>query len=302
MPPHLKIRVPATSANLGPGFDGLGMALNLFNDFIVTPKESGANTITGRGTCEGIGGADNIFFTAFRRVCKLAGAPAPKIDVVVKGRIPVARGLGSSATAIVAGAMGANAILGSPLTPEELVLAMAQEEGHPDNVAPAFHGGLTASVFTGDHLFTHVYRPHPSWRVVLLIPGYQLSTEKARAAIPKMVPHRDAVFNLTRVPLVLDAILTGDAEELRHVLDDRLHEPYRKRLIKGYDTIRRAALDAGAAAVYLSGAGPSMAALCKGKPSAERVSLALAKSVKFGNDIVTLKPWPNGAVAAGVRA
>ncbi len=276
--PTLKIRVPASTSNLGPGFDGLGMALNLFNDFLVKPKKTGQNRIVGRGTCEGLRGGRNIFFDSMRRVSAMAGRACPKVDVEVKGGVPVARGLGSSATAIVAGALAANVLLGSPFGPEELMLPMLKVEGHPDNLAPALFGSLTASAVTPSQVLVHRYSPHRDWRVALLIPNYELSTAKARQAIPKKVPHRDAVFNLTRVPLIIDALIAGDGDELRMLVDDRLHEPYRKKLIKRYEQIRKAALDAGASAVYLSGAGPTMAALCLGERRAGRVARRMARA------------------------
>jgi homoserine kinase len=274
----VRIRVPATSANLGPGFDALGLALNLFNEFRVAP--AARNWIEGRGTCGGILGGGGIFFSAFRRAFKAADARAPKVEVTVEGRVPVARGLGSSATAIVAGVLAANAFLGSPFSVAELVSLAAQEEGHPDNVAPAILGGLVAAMMEDDRTLARRYRPHSRWRVALLIPEYPLSTDKARKAIPKKIAHRDAVFNLTRVPFVLDALVRGDGEQLSLAVRDRLHEPYRRKLIRGYAAIRESATKAGAAAVYLSGAGPTMAALCLGMAAAERAARAMRWAVR----------------------
>lgn len=294
----LHIRVPATTANLGPGFDCLGLALELYNDFKIIPFEKGPSVIVGRGACAGLQGAENIFFAALRRVCKMAGAKPMPLRVEVDGRVPMARGLGSSATAIVAGAMAANRLLGDPLRPAELLLAMTREEGHPDNVAPAFFGGLTAAVDFGDRVLVKGEDLHPDWRLAVLIPDYPLSTEKARKAIPPKIPVRDAVFNLTRLPFIMDCLAEGWTEDLGPLLEDRIHEPYRKKLIKGYDAIRMAAREAGAAAVYLSGAGPTMAAFCLGARAAKRVSAAMlgvAKAKGFAAEAPVLRPSRKGA-------
>lgn len=300
------IRVPATTANLGPGFDCLGMALDLCNDFAFRVGGGSPGGLTGQGTCAGLEtGEDNMVHRAMERVREVAAARGrgavralPPVRISVTGRVPVSRGLGSSATAIVAGVVAAGRLLGARVKPEDLLLAATIEEGHPDNVAPALLGSLATSVWPGGRVISRVSTPHPSWRLALLIPGYELSTKKARAAIPAKIPHRDAVFNLTRVPAVVDALERGDARDLRDVMEDRLHEPYRRGLIRGYDEIRAAATEAGAAAVYLSGAGPTMAAFCKGQARARRAAQAMAEAVRnmdFPAEAITLRPRPTGA-------
>lgn len=297
-PAPFRVRVPASTSNLGPGFDCLGMAVNLSNVFHVTPLARGANAIAGRGTCEAIRGRSNVFFRAMRAVGRLTGGSPLPVQVMVEGKVPVARGLGSSATAIVAGALAANHLLGSPLEPADLLPLLVKLEGHPDNVAPALLGGLTASARIGRDIVVHGYRPHRAWRLAILIPDYELSTETARAAIPAQVPHADAVFNLTRVPLILDALTTGDADALAMVMEDRLHEPYRRPLVARYDAIRKAARRAGAAGVYLSGAGPAMAAFCLGEPCAREVAAAMLGALgrsAGGAAATVLKPADRGA-------
>jgi homoserine kinase len=174
---------------------------------------------------------------------------------------------------------------------------MTEIEGHPDNVAPALFGGLTASAVVDSGIIVHAHRPDPRWLLALLIPSYELPTAEARKAIPRMIPHKDAVFNLTRLPFVIDAIVDGDADVLGRVLDDRLHEPYRKKFIKGFDAIRRAGVHAGAAAVFLSGAGPTMAAFCQGQTVAERVARAMDRASSFdpSHTTMVLKPRLRGA-------
>jgi homoserine kinase len=146
-------------------------------------------------------------------------------------------------------------------------------------------------------VIVHVYRPHPSWLLAVLIPGFELPTREARKAIPKRIAHADAVFNLTRLPFVIDSIVDGDADVLHRVMDDRLHEPYRKRFIEGFDRIRVAGLRAGSPAVYLSGAGPTIAAFCQGGPAAERVRKAMSRAAAFdpNHQALVLRPHLKGA-------
>lgn len=298
-PSAVKVSVPATSANLGPGFDCLGIALNLMNDFRVEVKAQGEDEFIGTGTSAGVGAGPNLFTTSMDAVYRAAKRKRPPVLVRAHGRVPLARGLGSSATAIVGGVVAANALLGGRFAQEDLLQIATEVEGHPDNVAPALLGSLTASARTEEGVITHVYRPHRDWRVVLLIPSYELSTSKARRAIPKKIPHTDAVANLSRIPLLIDALVAGDANELRLVMGDRLHEPYRKKLIEGFNEIKAAALKAGAGGVYLSGAGPTIAALCLGEKAAKKVARAMAKASKKidpKHETLVLRPRSRGAI------
>jgi homoserine kinase len=210
----------------------------------------------------------------------------------------MARGLGSSATGVVAGALAANRLLGDPLSLDEILALVVGVEGHPDNVSPALLGALTASARIGAATLTHQYQPHPDWRLALHVPAYALSTALARAALPARVPLADAVFNLTRTPLIVDTLVSGDARELAALLEDRLHEPYRRRSIHRYAAIRKAALEAGGAAVFLSGAGPTMAAFCMGDRAARRVAdamLAAAPRRSGAARALVLRPSLKGA-------
>lgn len=294
---RVKVSVPATTANLGPGYDTLGLALDLSNEFTVTRLGREDDRTIGRGTCEKLHGGANVFHEAMDRIYRMARRKRPKVQVEIDGKVPIGRGLGSSATAVVGGALTANAMLGSPFNAEELIGPVAEIEGHPDNVAPALFGSLTAAVTTPQGVIVHVYRPHTTWHLAVLIPSFELPTGEARKAIPKRVPHADAVFNLTRIPFVIDAITEGDSDVLHRIMEDRLHEPYRKKFIKGYDRIRVAGLRAGAPAVYLSGAGPTLAAFCAGKSIAERVRKAMSRAASFdpNHKSMVLKPNLKGA-------
>lgn len=259
---RILIRVPASTSNLGPGFDCVGLALNLYNDFTVRPLTDEPSRLEGRGTCQGLNGDGNHFFKTMERVGKKAGLAVPPVEVVVDGAVPLGSGLGSSATACVAGALAANYYLGGPLAAEELLQVLIDMEGHPDNVTPALMGGLTVTAVDKQGPLVHVYEPNPSWRYVVIVPDYSLSTRKMRTLLPAKVPIEDAVYNISRVPLVLDALVQGDGPMLRRALSDRIHEDNRSARIKRYRRMRRAAFDAGAAAVFVSGSGPTVAAVC----------------------------------------
>jgi homoserine kinase len=301
----LVVRVPASTSNLGPGFDTLGLALNLFSDYTVRVIGDGESRLEGRagGAGEKLKLKDCPFFPMLERIFELAGRPAPAVEVTLQGDVPLGMGLGWSGAARIAGALAANTLLGSPFSIEELHVHLIEAEGHPDNVTPSLFGGLTATVMTRQGPLTHVYQPSPVWRLAILIPSYTLATAKARRALPRQVPLADAIFNLSRVPFVLDALVAGDAVELSRVMEDRLHEPYRSELIKRHGKLARAAREAGAAAVFISGAGPALAALCKGEAEARRAlkaMLEITEGAKFTASGLLLRPETQGARVAEV--
>ncbi len=272
MTPAFRAQVPASTANLGPGFDTLGLALDLHN--FVALRESG----TGRLEMRIAGEADtslvardehNLVFRAARRVFELAGRVFPPVALDLEINAPLARGLGSSASAIVGGMAVANAWLGHPLDADTLLAEMVAMEGHPDNVVACARGGLVACANCNGRVIFEQYHPADSLRFVLLIPDYELPTAKARMVIPKSVPFRDAVFNVSRVALVVERLRSGRIQDLALVMDDRLHQPYRRELVRHYDIIVAEAERAGAGAVALSGAGPTMLAVCEENRAAD---------------------------------
>lgn len=265
MNPTIRVRVPATTANLGPGFDTLGLALGLLN--VVEIRQSGESglriTVGGEADASMLPTDEhNLVFRALRRVFELAGVKPGGLDLKLTVHAPMGRGLGSSASAIVAGMAGASALLGDAIPPARLLDEMVLMEGHPDNVVACVRGGLVACAKSGDGVIHERFVPHPSLRYVVLIPDYELPTAKSRMAIPKSIPFRDAVFNVSRVPLVIERLRTGRLDDLAVLMDDRLHQPYRKPLVQGYDLVASEAERAGAGAVVLSGAGPTMLAVC----------------------------------------
>lgn len=260
----LKVKVPATSANLGPGFDCLGLSLSLYNHFTVAERSDGRSMTRADG--EGVealaGPGDNMVLRAARRLYAAAGREFPGWDLEIAAAIPPARGLGSSASAVVGGLTAANALMGNPFSAEEILAHASAIEGHPDNVAPAFRGGLTVAFAGPDGVIARSLEA-AAWPVfVVAVPEFALATEMARNALPPVVSREDAVYNIARVTLLTTALAAGRLEWLAEALGDRLHEPYRRPLVPGMAAVSAAALEAGAWGVTLSGAGPTLLGWC----------------------------------------
>ena len=276
------VDVPATTANLGPGFDCLGAALDLNNRFAMRRIEGGGERfeliIEGAEGSHLRGGPENLVYRAAQRVWKAAGLEPVALEARVRLAVPPARGLGSSATAIVAGLMGANALVGEPLSKEKLLELAIDIEGHPDNVVPSLLGGLCMTAKAASQRWRVVRCEWtPSVKAVVAIPSIRLSTSEARRAMPKAIPVGDAVVNLGALTLLLQGLRTGNGDLISDGMHDRLHEPYRWRLIKGGDQVKQAAMDAGAWGCAISGAGPSVLALCE-EDKGPAVSRAMVKA------------------------
>ena len=276
------VDVPATTANLGPGFDCLGAALDLNNRFAMRRIEGGGERfeliIEGTEGSHLRGGPENLVYRAAQRVWKAAGLEPVALEARVRLAVPPARGLGSSATAIVAGLMGANALVGEPLSKEKLLELAIDIEGHPDNVVPSLLGGLCMTAKAASQRWRVVRCEWtPSVKAVVAIPSIRLSTSEARRAMPKAIPVGDAVVNLGALTLLLQGLRTGNGDLIADGMHDRLHEPYRWRLIKGGDEVKQAAMDAGAWGCAISGAGPSVLALCA-EDKGPAVSRAMVKA------------------------
>lgn len=256
----ITVRVPATIANFGPAFDVLGLAVALHNTVDAAPADAPWVEVHGEGEGELPDDATNLVYRAASTVAERAGARTA-FSLVCRNRIPLARGLGSSAAAIVAGAVAANALLGSPLSPDELLDLAWTMEGHPDNVAPALLGGAVLSdVSAGKVAWTRL-EPQLDAALVAAIPEFAVATEAARRVLPAQVPFRDAVSNIGRAAWLVAALLTGRRELLPHALDDALHQPYRAPLIPGMMSVVAAAREAGAFGAVLSGSGPTIVAV-----------------------------------------
>lgn len=248
--------VPASTANLGPGYDSLGMALSLYAKFTFEPAE----TLRIEGCSEAYRNADNLVMQGFRKVCEKAGRPVPAVHLVIDSEVPVARGLGSSSTCIAGGMAAANAMLGEPFTTDDLFQLCTAFEGHPDNAAPAVFGGLTASFMNEGKAVAVPFSPDPAWRFVAVIPNYEVRTEEARRIVPKEISLADGIHTMSHALAMVRALERGDEKLVGMACVDRLHEPYRRTLIAEYEDLRRMALEAGAATYFISGSGSTMIA------------------------------------------
>lgn len=267
------IRVPATTANLAAGFDVLGCALGLYNTLTFTR----ADKLSFSGCASQYQNRKNLAYMAYALVWQThrRGEEAPPVHIHIDADIPVSRGLGSSAALIAAGATAANIMAGKPFTKQQLLTMTTELEGHPDNLAPALLGGLTASMMVGEQVYTVDYLPHPELRFVALSPDFPLSTHEARQALPAMVSHGDAVHNGGCLAVLLRAIERGDEALIAASLQDRLHQPYRRRLIHEYDQIETLAHSCGCNAVCVSGAGPTILCITRDTTFAARMTQAV---------------------------
>jgi len=265
----VRVWVPASTANLGAGFDTLGLALGLYNEIEVECGGDGADL---RLVIEGEGaerlqalGTQNLVARAVTGTLTYLGVPAVGLRVRMLNRIPLSRGLGSSSAAVVGGVAAAAWLAGASLSPEELLDLALPLEGHPDNITPALLGGLTVATLVEGKVRC-VKLPVPeSLHAIAIIPDFRLPTVKARQALPSMVPRADAVFNVGRVALFLAALQAGRLDLLREGVKDRLHQSYRAPLVPGMPEVLAEGERAGALACFLSGAGPTLLAMVAGE-------------------------------------
>ena len=273
----ISISVPATSANIGPGFDTIGVALDLHNVFHFDVLEGSASPQLRPRTL--VLGDDSLAHLALHRLYAKLGKQPPKLFVQTEANIPFSRGLGSSSTAVVGGLLGGNALLGNPLDKEEILALALEIEGHPDNVAPALFGGFQIAVREPDGTITRVSVPAPEGlKAVVCIPELIMPTEEARAALPESWTRAETVANLGRVAVLMTALLSRRWELLRVGMDDRLHQPYREKFIPGFRAALDAALAAGAYGAALSGSGSAILALTEAHE--ERIGEAMAGAIR----------------------
>ena len=255
---RLTVRAPASSANLGPGFDSLGLSLPLYTTLRVTPQAVTEVVPLGEALASTPADESNYLYGAMRLVARAVGRELPPARVEIETEVPLARGLGSSAAALIAGIIAGNELLGQPLTQAELLELSAREEGHPDNVAPALFGGIV--VATLDKLGTHYVRLDPPAHlgVTVLIPDFELSTSKARAVLPREYSRADAVHALSHAALLAAALSQGRLDLLQHAMQDYIHQIWRAPLVPGLSDILDDAHKHGALGAALSGAGPTV--------------------------------------------
>ncbi len=268
------VRVPATTANLGPGFDCLGLALDMWNEVRFSPTESGYSVkIEGEGANQLILDRGNLIFQAVEQLFQAEGRPLPPgLTLHCKNAIPISSGLGSSASAIIAGLLGAKRMLNSAISNAELLALAADFEGHADNVAACLYGGLVAALRTEDGWLAEKIPVQPL-RAVIVLPDIQLSTQQARAALPQTVDRVDAIGNIGRAVLLVNALRDGRRDLFRTAMQDCLHQPFRLDLMPGAAEALQAAYGSGAFGAALSGAGPSLIAF--GDENLEAVGQAM---------------------------
>jgi homoserine kinase len=278
------VKVPATTANLGPGFDALGLALDLWNEaeFVATQDQQIIVDVKGEG--EGIlpTDANNPIVDAALLIFDRAKKPCTGLRISCTNRVPISSGLGSSSAAMLTGMLGANALLGGPFSDEEILKLAIETEGHPDNVAPAMLGGLVASIVYEERVISLKLPARANrspMHVTIVLPDFDFPTKQARAILPKQVERKDAIYNISRAVLVTEALRTGDLDLLGKAMSDALHQPYRIPLIPGAQAAMDAARRAGASAVALSGAGPSLIAFS----SKQNAKVGLAMKRAFGS-------------------
>lgn len=276
--------MPATTANLGSGFDTLGLALGLYNEVEWCPDASAAFghmkiDIIGEGKDTLSTTKENFILQAMREVASIIGKEIPGGQMKLVNRIPLARGLGSSSAALVAGAMLVNAFAGNPLTQKEILDITANMEGHPDNVAPAVMGGFCISFMDGQSVCIEKVDMRISWKAVVAIPEFELHTEQARSVLPETYTRSEAIYNIGRVSLLISAFSQNKGEWLKEGLCDKIHVPYRLPLIRGAKEAMNRAMEAGSLGCTISGSGPTLISFCAAE-KADRVGVAMVAGFK----------------------
>ena len=285
------IRVPATTANLGPGFDSFGCALQLYTDVTFEETEGGLE-IT--GCDEAFTGPDNLAYVSYCAVMATMCEEVKGVKIHIDARIPICRGLGSSAALLVAGAIGANVLHGNKLSTQGLLNITNAMEGHPDNLAPAFFGGLTASMVDNGLPVTVNFPLHPDWEFLALVPDFDLPTTLAREALPGQYSRADAVYNISHGAMVLKALELGDEKLLRNAMQDKLHQNYRKSLIPDYEKIEALVRTTGAG-FCLSGAGPTLLCITQDPKLEEKLSKKLDSITEANWEMIPLHVEFQGA-------
>lgn len=282
------VKVPASSANLGSGFDSIGVAVNLY--LTIEVEKSTELSFDWQGHLAGldIRPEDNLILEGMQQVFALQGKSVPPLSLTVKSDIPLTRGLGSSASAYVAGLVIANQYLGNPLTEDELLWLATEKEGHPDNVGPAIFGGVfLASVNWEEKRVIHHRQPFPEeWQLVVAIPSYEVSTKKAREILPSYYSKAESVFNISRFGMLVSSLFTKNKEAFKLGLEDALHQPFRSHLIPGFSQLLAERDELGVFGFVISGAGPTVLAIMDESADIDRVMRRMRETLTIeGHDV-----------------
>ncbi|MBC7261410.1 MAG: homoserine kinase [Chloroflexi bacterium] len=297
------VRVPATTANLGPGFDCLGMALELHNVITVWTTKGGLDVrIEGQGATDLRWGEENRVLRAMRAAFEEAGKRLPGLLLELQNLIPLGRGLGSSAAATVGGLIAANALCNNALSMQQLLRLATKLEGHPDNVAPALLGGLVIVVQDEGHLIYDKIPVPADLHAALFVPQFPMPTAEARKVLPQQISRSDAVYNLGRVALLVAAFAKRHYDLLDIATRDRLHQPYRETLFPAMPALFAAAREAGALGVFLSGAGSTILALCRGNaPTVAQAMAEMAQKLSIPGQAMAIPLASKGAEATVIK-
>lgn len=302
----VRVKAPATTANMGPGYDCLGMALDVWNTIEIEVLDSGEPVVevTGEGAGELGTGRDNLVYRSMEFLFHDAEQEMPLVRIRCDNAIPLARGMGSSAAAIAGGLVAANAICSQDYTPNDLLEMAATIEGHPDNVAAAVLGGMQLVISDkteeGSRLYTVPINVPSELHAVVFVPQVRIATEDARAVLPEKVTMADAVHNMGRVGLLVASMATNHPEYLAIATQDLLHQPYRQPLFPAMKVIFKAALDAGALGVFLSGSGSTVLALTQGREMTVAYEMAeAARQASVEGNVSVTQPTVRGAHLIG---
>lgn len=271
---RVRVTVPSSTANLGPGFDTLGMALQLYSVVEMQVSEQTSIELIGKELQGTPTDKSNLLYVIAAELFQRAGLAVPELHIRASSEAPLTRGLGSSAAAIVGALVAANHLAGEPFTREQLFAMAVKEEGHPDNVGPSFFGGIIVATMPekdGQPIPYIRLAPPAAMRALVVIPDYALSTEKARNALPQVYSKQDVIYNVGHSSLLVAALAQGRLDLLGQAMGDRLHQPYRAPLVPGLEEILDAATQNGAIGAALSGAGPTILCLTASDSECERL-------------------------------
>jgi homoserine kinase len=291
----IKVKVPATTANMGSGFDSIGMALQMYNIVFAEEIDSGLEIIIQNGDKDIPTDESNLIYQTIRYFYREVGQKMPGIRIVQQDSIPHTRGLGSSAACIVAGLHIGNALSKSFFSKEELVQMAAQLEGHPDNTTPAILGGMTVGAMNDADMKYVKVNVAENLHFAVMIPDFTLSTELARSVLPQDISLKDGVFNASRAALLTASMITGDIDNLSMAMEDKFHEPYRMKLIPGMKDIFIEAKKHGAKGVFLSGAGPTIIAVIKNVVAFRREMMSYLDTLEHKWQVQMLQADQSGA-------
>ena len=287
----VKVTVPASTANIGPGFDTLGLALNLYNEYIFEEIDKG---LIIEGCPDVFNNKNNLVYKSFVITAKKLGEKVKGLKISMNTHIPISRGLGSSSACIVGGVYGANYLYNGGLSKDELFEIAVMIEGHPDNIAPCVYGGLTASIVEKNKPYTMHYNINDKLKFCALIPDFETSTKEARKLLPATINFCDAVFNISRVSFLLKALEIGDINMIGISLKDKLHQMYRATLIHECDDVSEICIVNGSSAIFISGSGPTLMNITDNDKLPELIKDSISK-LKYEWEVKLLKIDRNGA-------